>query len=384
MNQRTNEVIKYQREYLDKKNQVEKLKSLLTSKTGGTNKIPVCPSTFSSSTKRNESSKTLPLKTKNSNSKVRDFSEYDRDCENFLDEIESRNPTKLLSSKGSTNEMIDISDKGEVEQKTKLADLKTNKNSSCLKKNSNRDAKIDALNQKINEKKRIITTLKSRVNQLENMYKSMDELNLLKDELENKLKISSEENAELTTKIKEYETKMQNLNKILEEKNSVIQKAEQDLISAEKSNQDFENMISNLEKNLLLTNNLNKEQEEIISEKNNIIKEKEEEILDLEKKINGLNETITRDQISLTQNLEEMGALKEKIRKNENENNINNNELIRQKKKFEEKSNQNEKEINLLKLELNRIKEEAKKNESKFKEEIAELNEEKKKFGIKN
>jgi hypothetical protein len=51
LNQKTNEIIRYQRDTIDKKNQIEKLKSLLTSKYyNSSNKIP-CPSTVSSTKK---------------------------------------------------------------------------------------------------------------------------------------------------------------------------------------------------------------------------------------------------------------------------------------------------------------------------------------------
>ena len=311
LDQKTNEIIKYQRDIIEKKNQIEKLKSLLLSKTNNSsNKIP-CPSTISS-TKRHESNKLLYQKNKLSSNKVRVFSEYDRDVDTLTDEPCGSN--KLSSYKGNSQDLIDISDKEEMEKK------KLNKSNSCKKNNlynlksdltakknissdsnKEKDIQINLLNQKINELYKKINSYKSQINELQNIYKSMDEIKLSKEELENKLKIINKENNEVSKKletknklINEYEIKINYTKKTIEEKNTIIQQNEKDILNAQKENQDFEKIISQMEKSLLSSENMNREQEKNINEKNNIIKEKENNIILLEKKIDNLNEIINK------------------------------------------------------------------------------------------
>ena len=280
LNEKTNNIIRYQRECFDKNNQIEKLKSLLLSKSKNSSKIP-CPSTISSS-KRHDSNKNLYQKNnKTSSNNIRDFSEYDHDYDNFTDEKEYSN--KILSYKGNSQDMIEISDKDEIESK-KEQTLKMNKSSSCLKKNikennvkynkkissdsnKDKDIQINLLTQKLNEKIKTINSFKLKMNELQNQYKSLDEITLLKNELENKLKIINKENNELSKKletknnlINDYESKLKDLKIIIEEKDLIIQKKEEDISNSEKGNQDFEKIISQMEKTLLSYENINKEQ----------------------------------------------------------------------------------------------------------------------------
>ena len=211
LNQKTNEIIRYQRDSIEKKNQIEKLKYLLSSKLNNSNnKIP-CPSTISTS-KRKESNKLINQKNKSSSNRDREFSEYDRDIDYFTDEFCSSN--KVSSFKGNSQDLIDISDKDEIDRK-KSQNLKTNKSSSCSKNNSNignlknnltdkskissdsnknKDLKINLLNQKLNEKSKMVNLLNKRIDEMQNIYKSMDEIKLSKEELESKLKLTNKKN----------------------------------------------------------------------------------------------------------------------------------------------------------------------------------------------
>ena len=113
LSKKNNDLIRYQKIFLEQKAQIEKYKSLLSSiKTNNSgNKIPF-PSTFSTS-KRQESGKYPYPKNKTSSNKIREFSEYDRDFDNFTDEASN----KILSYKGNSQDMIDISDKDETDKK---------------------------------------------------------------------------------------------------------------------------------------------------------------------------------------------------------------------------------------------------------------------------
>ena len=389
LSKKNNDLIRYQQIFLEQKAQIEKLKSLLSSnKNNNSSKIPY-PSTTMASSKGKESSKCLYPKNRTSSNRIREFSEYDRDIDNFTDEASN----KILSFKGNSQDMIDISDKDEIEQK-KIKNLKS-KSSSCSKNNisiennlnlrkkisldTNKD-KTNLLTKKLNEKIEMIILLKSRIKELENSYKSMDTIKLKNEELLNKLKNIEKENNELSKSIEEKdklindnESKIKTLKKSNEEKSQIIQIKEKYIINNDKTIQNLKNNLYKFEKNLSISENILKEKEKNIDEKNNLIKDKDNSIILLQKKIEGLNEAINKDQINLKNYQNEINLLKDKLNKNDNQNNLNNNELIKQKKIYDEMKNEFEKEIKILKLDLDKKNNEIEKNKLKYENDKKEF-----------
>ena len=365
LNRKNNEIIKYQRDCINKKNQIEKLKS--ASKSFSTKKIPFCPSTIPNNKKNNTINVDNSTKMKSTTNKIKDFSEYDLENEN-------EEKKKVLNIKNYSNDLIDDSDNEDEKEKF---ELKSNKSSSNLKINKdniliNKDAKINLLNSKLSEKIKMIKNLELKINELKNQNKYANDLKLNKEELEIKLKKYINENNDLLKKIesknnliKEKDLKIENLKISLEEKDSINLKNEQ--------NKNYEKLL--LQKNYL--ENINKDQKKLIDERDELIKEKDDNIIFLQNKIESLNESINNLQNDINSYQNETYLLKDKNNKYDNDINIKNNELIKLRKKLDEEKTKYEKEIELLKLDLNKNKNEYDKIISKYNGEKDEIIKEK-------
>ena len=102
LNQKTNEIIKYQRECINKNNQLEKLKSAIQSTKA--QKMQFNPSSISTK----KTTTTLNKAFKYSSDKIKDFTEYD-----FDEEIQS----DAMKSKEINKDLIDDSDEDQKDKK---------------------------------------------------------------------------------------------------------------------------------------------------------------------------------------------------------------------------------------------------------------------------
>ena len=267
INLKNNEIIKYQREYINKKNQLEKIKS--ASKSNSVKKIPIYPPNTTNSNKKTTTTinKGYSPKINNSPNNIKEFEEYPKgliddseDEENKVKEKENIEDNKLRVNKSSSN-------------------LKNYGNNLLM---NNKDMQINLLNSKLNEKIKTIKSLEQKINELQNENNYITEIKANKEDLEIKLKKYINENNDLLKRIesknnliKETETKLEKLKNSLEEKNLII-------LNKEKLNEEIQNKLSLIE-------NKNKENDIII-------KSKEENIILLQKKIGVLNESINKYQ----------------------------------------------------------------------------------------
>ena len=108
LNQQKTEIIKYQRECMNKTAQIEKLKS--ATKASSKKKIPFCPSAFSNKKTYNTINREESRRYKNDFNKIKAFTEYDQ-------ENSDEDKKKILSIKDFSNDLIDDFDNGDNKAK---------------------------------------------------------------------------------------------------------------------------------------------------------------------------------------------------------------------------------------------------------------------------